>query len=69
MLAFPPRGGGPSERHLVPEPSTVGTPHPQNIASQPSHVRTGLTRVVRRPIGVAKTTTRPELVSSLCPKR
>jgi insertion element IS1 protein InsB len=58
-------GWGADERHLAPEQPTVGTQPTPTIASKTLNLRTRIQRLVRRTIGLSKTTTMHDLVIGL----
>ena len=58
-------GWGAYERHIDPKQHVVGKEHPQKIERKPIHLRTRLTRLVRRTMCFAKTMTMPDLVIGL----
>lgn len=59
-------GWGAYERSIDPEQRVVGTQHTPKIASTHINLRTQITRLVRRTICFATTTTMHDLVMGLC---
>ena len=58
-------GWGAYARHIAPEQHQVGKEHTQKIESKHINLRTRIKRLVRRMIGVSKTTTMHDRVISL----